>query len=177
MCPHTTKKERCYICVLILRRKSSATYVSSYYYICYICVRTLLYLQTGRGQGREVSGYICDYMCPHTTASHTTIYRCHICVLILLFLYVSSYYCSLYCYICRQSEGESEGLLALAGRVAGQHTSAYGEESDAPLPRKQSAALKNSIVPVKAAPSAFYISDFTRELWAAAGAFTHAFAP
>ncbi len=96
------------------------------------------------------------------------------------FMSPPSYYCSLYCYICRQSEGkgeESEGLLALAGRVAGQHTSAYGEESDAPLPRKQSAALKNSIVPVKAAPSAFYISDFTRELWAAAGAFTHAFAP
>ena len=67
--------------------------------------------------------------------------------------YVSSYYYSFYCYICRQSEGK-------------------GEESEAPLPRKQSAVLKNSIVPVKAAPSAFYISDFTRELWAAAGAFT-----
>ena len=73
---------------------------------------------------------------------------------------MSSYYYSLYCYICRQREG------------TGEDSEGKGEESDAPLPRKHSAALKNSIVPVKAAPSAFYISDFTRELWAAAGALT-----
>ena len=90
-------------------------------------------------------------MCPPTTASHTTISPA---------TYVSSYYYSFYWYICRQSVGK------------GEEREGKGEESDSPLPRKHSAVLKNSIVPVKAAPSAFYISDFTRELWAAAGALT-----
>jgi len=142
------KRGRCDVCVLILLRGSAAAYVSSHYYICCICVRTLLYLQAERGQGCEVRDHIGVLL-----LLHLILYYC------IAATYVSSYYYSLHCCICRQSEGEGGG-----------------DESDAPLPRKHSAALKNSIVPVKAAPSAFYISDFTRELWAAAGAF-NAFAP
>ena len=85
-----------YICVLILpenqspcHRSSSAAgttaiYVSSYYYICAICVRTLLYRY---------------YMCPHTTIF--TQYSVSLPSAAQQVLYVSSYYYPVTCVLIR----------------------------------------------------------------------------
>ena len=110
MCPHTTT------CVLILLCicPYTATYVSSYRYIC-----VLIQGDTGpvelsannfddETKGNKAGIYMCPhtaidlsaycYMCPHTAMYESS---CYVCVLILLCMCPhTAMYVSSYCYIC-----------------------------------------------------------------------------